>query len=236
MPAGSSISVPSVHIVSPTNQSEVYSCHLRLYGEVVLESTAGSENLLVCWVLTSRLVKERVESCFPILPAETWNGVHVALPNRGLFDLKLKLLQRLDNGARETIAETATWFLFGIDPSCEALLHERSFVQPHKYMASGFAGNEDEVGLVNYLCTPLKRSQIMSSSSFLQGDAFVDFEFTPLCYDSDRDHPGVLPSALQVTSASRGFFGVDHTVQQVVSKTLLQKKQFAGAWSCTSGK
>lgn len=194
------------HIVFPKDGAIIYHDEIHIRGHLSGDLPDHSQVHICCWQLNSRFLTETISYCSKY--DEKWNEVNVVevpLPNRGRYELLLSVF-RLNNPddvsvdpIQDLVAESHSSFAFEIPPSCQSVLRDRKYTQPRYY---------DQM---------LSRAADDSVDGEL--DQFVNFHRTPLCYDEwivgEHDtRDSTMRAMLSVTSASRGTFGVDFSMQQ----------------------
>jgi len=189
-----------VGILSPPDDAELYQHEAHMRGDIFIgpQDNLNLETMEVCWEVNSRFLGEKSAGCWPALPPRSWPNITVKLPNRGGYDASLRLVQ-----FGETVSEAHSTFRYGIHPACREALVGRNLVQPTYYEALENRGT--------------RAPQRSEASPDDEKDSYVNFELAPLCYDSWPDRMAgsqFIEGTLSVTSASRGMFGVDYSMQQ----------------------
>jgi hypothetical protein len=195
-------------IVSPKDGERIYQHNVKVRGHI--EVSDGSF-LHLCWKLHSHFLGETTTYCSAF--NEEWNDsnlVDVPLPNRGRYELSLSVYKLSDpnvfmvDAVKDLVSESHATFTIEIPEACQSILKERRYTQPRYY---------DQVinkGPINGVRNEL--------SLDLEVDQWVNFERAPLCFDhwiiEGQTRDNVLRSMVSVTSASRGMFGVDFSMQQ----------------------
>ena len=196
--AASLICVESLklEVAFPRHGSSVHQADVSLLASVEGELPGElPATTLFCWSMTSRFFDETVGGCWPAMDPSAWNGTNVALANRGVFEVNARLV--VGNHDDSIIAQARSTFTYSMSPSCHSSLSGRPRVQDSYY--EGFSGIPRE------------------ASPDSDPDPNVNFEFTPLCYnswDSGVSYNAFRTKNLMVTSSARGMFGSDHTTQQ----------------------
>lgn len=198
-------------IISPKDGEVVFQQLMNIRGYLSYDIELDDMSLLYCcWSIKSIFLDETSSSCTPF--GDMWNEeniIEVPLPNRGRYEVTLSVLkvEILETGVQneELLSEARSSFTFEITPKCQQELRDRQFVQPRYYDHVINSGPSN--GIRN------------EKSLDLEEDQWVNFERAPLCfkdwiYDDKENRNSILRHMVSVTSASRGMFGVDFSMQQ----------------------